>query len=45
MDFAAGVYLSEASFPPMTPYPPPPYTLHTRLLYTYSQREEGRGES
>jgi hypothetical protein len=40
MDFAAGVYLSEAPSPPMSPYPPP-YTLYTCILYTYSHREGG----
>jgi hypothetical protein len=50
MDFAAGVfYLSDASSPPMIPYPPPP--LHTVYVYTvlyvytvyctYSHREKG----
>jgi hypothetical protein len=39
-DFAAGVYLSDAPFPPLTPYPPP-YTLYTCILYTYSHREGG----
>jgi hypothetical protein len=33
MDFAAGVYLSEAPSPPMTPYPPP-YTLYSVYVYT-----------
>jgi hypothetical protein len=36
-DFAAGVYLSKAQ----TPYPPPPYTLYTCILHTYSHREGG----
>ncbi len=39
--FAAGVYLSEAPSYPMIPYPPPPYTLHTCILYTYSHKEGG----
>jgi hypothetical protein len=43
MDFEAGVYLSEASFSPMTPYPP--YTLYTSILYTYSHGGVGRVES
>jgi hypothetical protein len=43
-NFAAGVYLSEAPSPPMTPYPPPPpYTLYAFMMYTYSHREGGRG--
>ncbi len=37
-------YLSEAPFPPMIPYyPPPPYTLYTCLQYTYSHRAGGGG--
>jgi hypothetical protein len=36
-DFAAGVYLSEAQTPP------PPYILYTRIQYTYSHRDGGRG--
>ncbi len=32
-NFAAGVYLSEAPFPRMTPYSPP-HTLYTCILYT-----------
>jgi hypothetical protein len=42
MDFAAGVYLSEAHKP--IP-PPPPYTLYTFVQYTYLHREGGSGES
>ncbi len=38
MDFAAGVYLSEARNP--IP-PPPPYPLFTCIQYTYSHREGG----
>ncbi len=46
-NFAAGVYLSESPFPPMTPYPP--YTLHSEYLFTQSgggvelTREKVRG--
>jgi hypothetical protein len=40
IDFAAGVYLSEAQNPI-----PPPYTLYTCIKYTYSHREWGEGES
>jgi len=40
-DFAAGFYPSEAPYSPMTPYLPPPYTLYTCILYTYSHREGG----
>jgi hypothetical protein len=43
-DSAAGVYLSEAPSPPMTPYSPPPYTLYTCVQYTYSHWEMGRVE-
>jgi hypothetical protein len=39
MDFAAGVYLSEAQ------NPIPPYTLYTCIQYTYSHREGREGES
>jgi hypothetical protein len=39
-DFAAGVYLSEAPSPPMTPYTPR-YTLYACILHTYSHREGG----
>jgi hypothetical protein len=28
---------------PRTPYPPPPYKLHTCIQYTYSHREGGNG--
>ncbi len=39
MDFAAGVYLSDAR------NPIPPYTVYTVYLqYTYSHREGGGGE-
>ncbi len=38
-DFAAGVFLPEASSPPMTLNPPPPYILYIRV---YSIRGEGR---
>ncbi len=41
--FAAGVYLSEATSPPLTPYSPPPLTLCIRvysILYLFTQ---GRG--
>jgi hypothetical protein len=45
-DFAAGVYLSEAPSPPMTPYPPS-YTLYTCIVYcilvTYSHGGGGGG--
>jgi hypothetical protein len=37
-DFAAVVYLFEAQNPIL-----PPYTLYTRLKYTYSHREWRRG--
>jgi hypothetical protein len=40
MDFAAGVYLSE-TLPSYDPIHPPPYTLYTSILYTYSHREGG----
>jgi hypothetical protein len=40
MDFAAGVYLSEAQ----NPIPPPPsYTLYLCIQYTFSHREGGSG--
>jgi hypothetical protein len=40
MEFAAGVYLSEAQ----TPYPSPAYTLYIYFIqYTYSHREGGEG--
>jgi hypothetical protein len=53
MDFAAGVYFSEAPLPPMTPWPIPTplYTLNTcilyRILYSYSHAnvEKVRGET
>ncbi len=32
-DYAAYVYLSEAPFPPMTPYPPPPHFTHCIRVY------------
>jgi hypothetical protein len=32
-------YLSDALSPPMTPYPPPPYTQFTCIQYSYSRRE------
>ncbi len=35
-DFAAGVCLSDAPSPPMTPY-----TLYSCILYTYSPRDWG----
>jgi hypothetical protein len=41
-DFAAGVYLTEAPSPPMTPYLLT-YTLYTCILYTSSHREGERG--
>ncbi len=36
-------YLSEAPFPPMTPYSPPAYTLYTCKQYSYSHRERVGG--
>ncbi len=39
-DFAADVYLSEAQ---NHITPPPPYTLHTCIQYTYSHRKGGPG--
>ncbi len=38
MVFAAGVYLSEALSPPMTPYP-----LHTEYVYTVYLFTQGGG--
>jgi hypothetical protein len=35
------VFLSEAPSPPKPHTPPPPYTLYTCILYTYSHREGG----
>ncbi len=46
---AAVVYLSEAPFPPMTPYSPPPYTLYTCVhcgdctVYLFTKGKEGGG--
>jgi hypothetical protein len=40
MDFAAGVYLSEAQ----NPIPSPHYTLYTCIQYTYTDREGGTVE-
>ncbi len=42
-DFAAGVYLSEAPSPPMSPYPPLHTVQYTCIQYTYSHREGGGG--
>jgi hypothetical protein len=44
-DVAAGVNLTEAPSPPMTPIlPPAPYTLYTCIiLYTYLHSEGGGG--
>ncbi len=42
-DFAAGVYLSEALFPPMTAHPPTP-PQHTVYVYTVHLFTQGRGE-
>ncbi len=42
MDFAAGVYLSEAPSPPRTPYLPLIYCM--RVLYTVYLFTLGRGE-
>jgi hypothetical protein len=39
MDFAAGVYLSEAQ----NPIPPPLHTVHVYVDTVYSDREGGRG--
>ncbi len=36
MDFAAGVYLSVVSSPPMTPYPPL-YTVYVYTVYLFTQ--------
>jgi hypothetical protein len=40
-DFAAGVYLSEAPSPPLTPYSFPFYSLYTCILYNNSHRKGG----
>jgi hypothetical protein len=39
MDFAAGVYLTEAQ----NKIHPTPYTMYTCIQYTYSHREGTRG--
>jgi hypothetical protein len=45
MDFAAGVYLSEAPFPTMTPYPPLLRTVYVYTVYLFTQgRGVGGGE-
>ncbi len=45
-DFAAGVYLSEAPSPAMTPYPPPLPRIHVLYyLYTYYWGGGGGGEN
>ncbi len=45
MDFVTGVYLFEAPLPSYDHTPPPPYTLYTCILYTYSHREGGGGRA